>query len=267
MISVIIPMYNSEKTILKVLESVKNQTIGKNCFEIIIINDGSVDHSEILVEKFIDENPEMNIILINQSNKGVSAARNAGLKIAKGEYIALLDADDEWLPQKTERQLKYLKDKKLEVDFVSCRINHQNLFFPYISKNNLAKVSLSKLLIRSGIASPTVMFKKHVVSRTGLFDESQKYAEDHNYWLKVSFHHNMFILNEVLVLAGNGKRTFGVSGLSANLKEMKRGFMKNLFDVYNANKINFFTYYLLMFFYELKYILLISRQFYYKKIK
>src|SRR5690554_8078017 len=105
MISVIIPMYNAEKTILNALNSIKNQTY-KDDFEILVVNDGSIDKSVDCVEKFKKENPEWKIELIHQTNQGVSSARNKGLKVAKGEYIAFLDADDEWLPEKTEKQMK-----------------------------------------------------------------------------------------------------------------------------------------------------------------
>jgi glycosyltransferase involved in cell wall biosynthesis len=90
--SVIIPLYNKEGTIIRALNSVLNQK--KQCFEIIIINDGSTDNSVRKVETIKDPR----IKLFSQKNNGVSSARNFGIKMAKGEYIAFLDADDEWLP-------------------------------------------------------------------------------------------------------------------------------------------------------------------------
>ena len=81
MISVIIPLYN-ENTILAALDSVKNQE-GDFDFEILVINDGSTDKSAEKVQQFIDENPQLKIQLIHQENKGVSSARNVGLRLAK----------------------------------------------------------------------------------------------------------------------------------------------------------------------------------------
>ena len=107
-ISVIIPMYNAENTILTALNSIKNQTY-KCEYEVIVVNDGSLDNSKKIVEEYILENPQLTIILINQINGGVSKARNEGLKRAKGDYIALLDSDDEWLPQKVEKQMLVFK--------------------------------------------------------------------------------------------------------------------------------------------------------------
>ena len=90
MISVIIPLYNKEKQIAKTLQTVLNQTYQN--FEIVIVNDGSTDRSVDEVKKFLNSR----IRLINQKNGGVSAARNRGIKEAKGEYLAFLDADDIW---------------------------------------------------------------------------------------------------------------------------------------------------------------------------
>ena len=86
MVSVIIPLYNAETTILQALESVKNQ-YGNFDFEIIVVNDGSTDSSIYRVKEFIEKNPELNIQLIHQENKGVSSARNAGLQSAKGDFL------------------------------------------------------------------------------------------------------------------------------------------------------------------------------------
>lgn len=266
MVSVIIPMFNAESTIVEALDSVKNQTVGSQEFEIIVVNDGSTDGGATLVENYAALNPEMNIHLLHQENQGVSAARNVGLMASEGDYIALLDADDVWLPEKIERQIEYLRNENFFVDFIATKINKNNLFFPYFSKNNLAKVTFRKLLIRNGVPSPTVLFKKKILENTGYFDENQKYAEDHNYWLKVSLNNKMYILDENLVIAGNGKRTFGVSGLSANLEEMEKGFQKNLKDMYALNKISLPEYLLYRLFYKAKYIVLFIRNTLLKKI-
>ena len=96
-------MYNAENVICNALDSVKNQTFPLEKFEIIVVNDGSTDNSFEVVKSYIEKNPDLNIQLINQKNGGVSKARNAALKLAKGDYIALLDSDDEWLPTKIGR--------------------------------------------------------------------------------------------------------------------------------------------------------------------
>lgn len=258
-ISVIIPMFNAEKTILKALESVKFQT-WKGVFEIIIVDDGSTDNSKIIVENYIQNNSDLNIQLINQVNGGVSKARNTALKIAKGDFIALLDADDEWFHTKTDRQMNIFKNNNFEVDFLGCRKKNQIVRFPYkVCANNLIPITFRKLMLRNEMGSPTVLFKRKVLENTGFFDESQRYAEDLNYWLKVSANNKMSILNEELVLAGSGKRSFGISGLSANLNEMERGFQKNLKEMYKSKRINFLDFTLYRIFNKFKYVFRLTR--------
>ena len=260
MISVIIPLYNAESTIVKALESVKNQKTDE-VFEIFVINDGSTDNSKGIVENYIFENPDMNIHFIYQENKGVSAARNAGLRLAKGEFIALLDADDEWLRKKTEKQMCFLKSEEQKIDFIASARNYNNLLFPYqAEKGKLSEITFKKLLIRNETQPSTVIFKAKILQNTGFFDDKQRYAEDVNYWMKISEKNKMFILNETLVLAGGGKKSFGVTGLSANLKEMDKGFRKNLKEMYQMKRISFFSFLLLNNFYRLKYFLLTFRR-------
>lgn len=264
MISVIIPLYNGEQSIEKALVSVKNQT-WKGDFEIIVVNDGSTDESRSIIENYINKNPDQNIALINQENGGVSKARNAAMKTATGDYIALLDSDDEWYPKKTERQISVFESGDLEVDFLGSRRKNHEILYPYkADKNKLALISFRRLMFRNETQPSTVIFKRKILENTGYFDGEQKYAEDLNYWLKISENNKMYILDEELVLAGDGKRTFGVAGLSANLKEMEKGFQKNLREMLLSKRITGLEYSLYFIFYKLKYMVRISRNEYLK---
>ena len=259
MISVIIPLYNAENTILAALDSVKNQE-GNFDFEILVINDGSTDKSEILVRNFQKDNPDLKIELINQKNGGVSVARNTGMKNSKENYIAFLDADDVWLPQKTERQLKFLINENDKIDFITSLRNGEKIWFPYsISKNNLAKITLCKLLLRIEGQTSTAIFKKKIIENTGFFDENQKYSEDANYWMRISKNNNMYILAEDLVFTGAGKKSYGESGLSANLQEMEKGIQKNIKEMYVTKRINFMQYFFFLLFSKLKYVVRIFK--------
>ncbi|UFK98148.1 glycosyltransferase family 2 protein [Kaistella faecalis] len=256
MISVIIPIYNSEKTVVKALDSVKNQSWNGE-FEIILVNDGSTDKSQKILEIYRQNNPQMNIILINQENGGVSKARNAALEFANGEYIALLDADDEWLPEKTERQMKILLNHSLKADFVTALWNDEGVVYPYVIDNhtNLVEITLKKLLIKITGQTSTAIFKRKVLENTGQFDENQRYSEDANFWMRISANNRMYLLPEKLVIAGDGKKSFGFSGLSANLKEMEKGIQKNIREMYQTNRINFPEYLFYFVFSKLKYLL------------
>ena len=241
MISVIIPVYNAEKSIEKSLISIKNQT-WEGVFEIILVNDGSSDRSKTIIENYQQNHQDQNIILINQENRGVSKARNAAMKIAQGDYIALLDSDDEWLPEKTEKQMKFLENQN--IDFITSLWNNENITFPYKlhPPNKLVKITLKKLLFKITGQTSTAIFKRKIFENTGFFDENQNYSEDANYWMRISEKNQMYILPEKLVIAGNGKKSFGFSGLSANLKKMEKGIQKNIWEMYQTKRINFPEY-------------------------
>ena len=241
MISVIIPVYNAEKSLEKSLISIKNQT-WEGVFEIILVNDGSSDRSKTIIENYQQNHQDQNIILINQENRGVSKARNAAMKIAQGDYIALLDSDDEWLLDKTEKQMKFLENQN--IDFISSLWNNENITFPYKlhPPNKLVKITLKKLLFKITGQTSTAIFKRKIFENTGFFDENQNYSEDANYWMRISEKNQMYLLPEKLVIAGNGKKSFGFSGLSANLKEMEKGIQKNIWEMYQTKRINFPEY-------------------------
>lgn len=264
MISVIIPVFNDEKTIEKALDSVRSQSWNGE-FEIIIVNDGSIDNSLEVIENYRIQNSGLNISLLNQENGGVSKARNKALKIATGNYIAFLDADDEWLPTKTERQVQYLCDDKLDIDFIAARNSGKRVRYPYkTNKIGLSSITFKKLMLRNEAPTPTVIFKRKVLENTGYFDGNQRYAEDLNYWLRISLNNKMYILDEALVITGGGKRSFGVSGLSGNLSEMEKGFQKNLLEMYHDGRINWISFAGYYIFLRFKYVVRLIRDQFYK---
>lgn len=108
-VSIIIPAYNASRTIIRTLDSLKNQTRFDLIKEILVINDGSTDDTVALLENYKQLNPNMPIQIINKMNGGVSTARNIGLKLSSGEWIGLCDSDDEWLPRKLEIQYDIIK--------------------------------------------------------------------------------------------------------------------------------------------------------------
>jgi hypothetical protein len=116
MISLIIPIYNVEKFLDRSLKSVEDQTIDKNEFEVILVNDGSTDGSKEIIAKYMKRNP--NFKYLEKKNGGLSDARNYGLDHAKGEYVAFLDSDDYVEPE--TYQLLYNKAKEGDYDLVEC---------------------------------------------------------------------------------------------------------------------------------------------------
>lgn len=244
-------MYNSSKTILKTLNSVKNQTVLP--FEVIIVNDGSTDNSLAIIENFVNENTFLNISIIDKKNGGVSTARNAGIKASKGNWIALLDSDDEWLSNKLQRQTEILSQNP-QIDFLGTNRNGE--YFSSIlwkKLDLLTKISPKLLLVKFIFVVPTVIFRKSITDTIGFFDESQRYAEEGNYFIRIVQKYNCYLLNESLVLTGGGKAHFGHSGLSGNMKEMEKGELKNIRDSLALEIINIFEYLLLVVFSILKY--------------
>jgi len=116
-ISIIMPVYNSEKYLEKCLDSIANQTINIKDIELIIINDGSIDNSELVIKKYLNK---LNINYIKQENHGQSYARNKGLELAKGEYITFIDSDD--YIDKTMLEKLYNEAKKNNCDIVTCNL-------------------------------------------------------------------------------------------------------------------------------------------------
>lgn len=256
-------MYNAEESIIKTLDSIRNQDY-EGEFEIIVINDGSTDQSKKCVENYQSKYSNLNIQLLDQPNQGVSIARNRGLKVVTGKYIALLDADDEWLKNKTTRQIQILENKELQVDLIGSLRNGNPLLPPYrLDNRNLAEVNLKKLLIRNELQPSTVIFNRKLLGNTGYFNPSQCHAEDVDYWMRATLHNKLFILGEDLLFAGGGKRSFGSSGLSANLKAMTRGYINNINRLYEAGRISKLALFFYSIFYRFKYLVLLTRTSYY----
>jgi glycosyltransferase involved in cell wall biosynthesis len=252
-VSVVIPMYNSEETIVKTLDSIKNQTSLNQILEVIVVNDGSTDNSLEIVKKYKKENTCVQIIIIDKPNGGVSSARNVGMKASNGDWIALLDADDEWLPKKIENQLGTIKNHP-EIDFLGGDINDKGLKILWKRINGLYKATVKDLCLKTFPQTSVAIFKKNVFEQIGGYDENQSYAEDGNYFMKICAHFNYYYLPGQLVIYGGGKRSFGFSGLSANTKEMYQGNIKNIRELKQEAIIKNSFYLFLRVFYWAKYL-------------
>ena len=253
-ISVVIPMYNAAKTIERALNSIKDQTF-KCYYQIIVVNDGSKDNSQEIVEKYIVDHPELNITLINQSNGGVSKARNIGMEMASCEWIAFLDSDDEWLPNKIERQWTVLSENK-DISFLACNRNNEHftnfLFFKF---SHLTKINARMLLYKNFFPTPTVIMKNQIVNDVGFFSLEQNYCEDSNYWIRIlAAEYNCYLLNESLVITGGNKSHFGEVGLSSNLNGMAKGDLLNMKLGYKLRIVGFLEFAFLYSYSIIKYL-------------
>ena len=193
LVSVIIPTYNREHTILRAVNSVISQDYKH--FEIIIVDDGSTDNTKKLFENRSD------VIYKYQENKGVSVARNFGISHAKGDYIAFLDSDDEWLSHKLSMQVKYFEDYP---NIMWVHGNEQWI------RNNIKVNQMNKHKKGGGeqfcpslslcLVSPScVVLKKQLLFDNGMFREDFPACEDYDLWLKILANNEIGFIEDVLI--------------------------------------------------------------------
>ncbi len=189
-VSVIIPAYNAEKYIHEAIDSVLNQTFKD--FEIIVINDGSTDNTSKILESYGNK-----IRWKSQENKGQASAQNEGIKIAKGDYLAYLDADDICFPKRLETQVKYL-DGHSDVGLVYSD-------YYQIDDKRILKIAKSHpfdyllLLQNNYICKSTVMHRRGCLEYPNLFDESINGRDDWDMWVRISEKFGMGYINKQLV--------------------------------------------------------------------
>lgn len=177
-VSIVIPFYKNRKWLLEALESIYKQSY-KN-YEIILINDGSDENIFELIKN-------KKIIYIYQQNKGPAAARNIGITNSNGEYIAFLDSDDLFLPNKLDYQVALMdRHKNIIMSHTSYERIDQN--YKKIAVINSGKFSghvYPKIIYNCPIATPTVMIRKNLLGKLK-FDENIKIGEDIIFWSKIA---------------------------------------------------------------------------------
>lgn len=184
-VSVIMPCYNSSTYIEKAIESILNQYFSD--FEFIIVNDGSKDDTE---EKILNFKDDRIVYIRNDVNKGNYASRNKGLRIASGEYIAVMDSDDISLPERLECQYTFLQ-KNQEIGGVgsfSYMINEEDEHIGIIHRPTSYEDLKIALLTDNHITHPTFFFRRSLVEKKALYyDEFFIYAADYDYVSRISY--------------------------------------------------------------------------------
>ena len=189
------PTYNRAHLIVESLESVFAQSYQD--YEVIVVDDGSTDNTEEVLAPYLDR-----IRYIKQENAGVSAARNHGIFEAKGEYIAFLDSDDLWFPEKLEKQMKVFQDYPT-CAFVCCNAMRGPSLSDPATKLQFASrpdsvLDFDLFATANYVGTPTVLVKKHVFYRAGLFDTSFRVGEDFDLWVRIARHFECRYLAEPL---------------------------------------------------------------------
>jgi glycosyltransferase involved in cell wall biosynthesis len=197
-VSVIIPAYNAEAFLARALRSVVEQTFDD--YEVVLVDDGSTDGTAEIAQSF------KQVRYFHQPNRRQPATRNRGLKEAKGELIAFLDADDEWLPEKLERQLAFMDERDSQISFTDTYVSSKGKRAGRYSElvPPCDGDILLGLLRQSFITINTVVARKELLDR---FDENVPFRshEDYDLWLRLALAGTRFdYLNEPLAVYHRG---------------------------------------------------------------
>jgi len=200
-VSVVIPTYNRAHLLGRAIQSVLNQTYQD--FELIVVDDGSSDNTEEVVTNFAD--PRINY-LRHEQNRGAATARNTAIKTARGEYIAFLDSDDEWLPEKLDKQMKVFRNVPSRVGVVytdlwtisedgqrkywhSSRVMPEDgIIYEHLIGDRL-----------TGISMPSIVLRRECFTRVGMFDEEFPRLIDRDLFIRLSRHYYFYHIAEALV--------------------------------------------------------------------
>lgn len=192
LVSIIVPVYNNETFVRSAIESILAQTYKKT--ETIVIDDGSTDGTRNILESFKGK-----IKVVTQDNQGAAAARNLGAELAQGYWIAFLDSDDTWLPEKLERQISEIGKRNwsyTDTQFMGGA--NDGLKDSQFTKKHEGNV-LRKLVQGNFISTSTVMIKSCVFKESGGFDISLRSIQDWELWTRISEKHEIAYINEPLV--------------------------------------------------------------------
>ena len=236
-VSVIIPAYNSASTITRALQSVVAQT--RAPLEIIVVDDASKDNTREVAKNFASTSSIPLRVITQLTNGGPSAARNTGWDAAIGDYIAFLDADDQWHPRKIELQYPVMQSQP-EVT-MSCHGHYfsSSTTWADIPNNDTEAIPVSfhKFLIRNCCATPTVMLKRTIPER---FDSRKRFAEDYLLWMQITASHGPALRLEAQ-LAHCSNPGYGGSGQSGKLLKMELSEIGGFVTLRKSKAIGFGT--------------------------
>ena len=203
LVSVIIPVHNRPVFVRRAVESVLAQTF--TGIELLVVDDGSTDETPGVLAQLQAAHGER-VRVFSQSNKGVSAARNLGLREARGSLYALLDSDDHWLPKKLERQVDFLVSNKYEVCQTEEIWMRRGKRVNPMNKHTKPSGSFFARALELCLVSPScVLFTRRFVEKVGLFDETLPACEDYDLWLRALLHYEIGLLDEKLVVRNGGR--------------------------------------------------------------
>lgn len=195
-VSVVIPNYNCARFLPETLESVFTQTCQD--IEVIVVDDGSTDGSQALLERYADR-----VRVVHQSNEGVSGARNRGIRESRGEFVAFLDADDLWRPEKLEKQLRLFANPA--VGLVHCAVEYvdeQNRPIGTNFTGRQGRVLKAIALLQGTVVlagGSTAVVRREAFDKVGGFDREMSTAADWDMWRRVACGYEIDMVREPLM--------------------------------------------------------------------
>jgi glycosyltransferase involved in cell wall biosynthesis len=191
-VSVVIPTYNRAYLISNTINSVLKQIYQD--FEIIVVDDGSIDNTERVIANF--NNSKIRYIRHND-NRGISVARNTGIEASRGKYIALLDSDDEWLPEKLDKQIKVFQNEPPEVGVVcswSFKIDEKGNYIGKVCLPKKEGYMYKDLLSSNNLSVSTLLIRKECFEKVGLFDNLLNGQEDWDMWIRIAKYYRFVLI-------------------------------------------------------------------------
>lgn len=200
MVDVIVPAYNAARYLSVAIESVRAQTFED--WRIVLVNDGSTDDTAAIASRYAGQ-LGAKLKYVEQPNQGLPAARNAAIRNSSAEYLALLDADDVWLPQRLEASLQCFENRPavgLSYGFIAW-IDAQGKIlrtFAERQKHGEGKIAPYIYMRSVHLPCPTITFRRKCVEEVGLFDESLRATEDRDLWLRIALRYEVALVPSLL---------------------------------------------------------------------
>ena len=214
-VSVLMSVYNAERYVGEAIESILGQ--GFRDVEFIIVDDGSTDGTSEILRGFQDDRV---ILVRNEENIGLTRSLNRGLELARGKYIARLDADDVSLPDRLEKQVQFL-DAHPDVGLVGCAAEYIDPRGNTLGVQRPLRENLSELLTRHNwFNHSTVVFRRECLDEVGPYREAFRYAQDYDLWLRIAEKYEVACMPEPLV-----RIRFSPDSFSASRKAHQRAYI------------------------------------------
>lgn len=216
LVSIITPVYNSEKYLSENIRSVRAQTLSN--WEHILVDDCSSDGSEALIKSFQEKDPRIKYHRL-ETNSGAGIARNKAIELAKGDYIAFLDSDDQWYPEKLEKQINFMEENNHHFTFTDYDMVDEN--GQKIPKTIKSKpiVTYKRALYKNPIGCLTVIYDVNFFGKQ--YMSSIRKRQDYALWLKLLKKTNGYGINECLASYRSGNESISANKLDLVKYEWK----------------------------------------------